>query len=115
MKLSGVIARIRLIQILVIIGIIAIPVSLVLRIIYAHRFIDWENGLVESVGIPAYIYRITLGAGFFCILTARFVHEKRKRRKQKQSGYQLPGDPVSQSPFSPPSPTIEPLEPRRFL
>ena len=89
-KKLAIITRMHLVESLLIIGIIAVPASLVLRVLYAHQMIEWENNLVESVGIPAELYRITLGIGFFCVLIALAVRERRKRKKQKQAGYQLP-------------------------
>jgi hypothetical protein len=89
-KKTDIITKMHLVEALLIVAVIAIPVSLVLRVIYARQMIEWENNFAESIGIPSELWRLFWGAIAVSVFVAIAVRQNKKRRKQKQAGYQLP-------------------------
>lgn len=88
MKKTDIITKLHLVEVLLVFGIIAIPASFVLRILYARQMIEWENNLMELIGIPAELCRATFGIGALCVLIAMAVRKRKKRKKSIV--YQLP-------------------------
>jgi len=89
-KKIDIIAKLHLVEALLIFGIIAIPASLVLRVIYARQMIEWENNFAESIGIPSELWRLFWGVIAISVFVTIAVRQNKKRKKQKQAGYQLP-------------------------
>lgn len=61
--------------------VVAIILSL-LRLVFAHEMVEWENGIVRSLGIDPLFYRFVLGVlGFGCLI-AIAVYQRIKRRRK---------------------------------
>ncbi|MCX6997242.1 MAG: hypothetical protein NTV49_09170 [Kiritimatiellaeota bacterium] len=78
------------VEILLVLAIILIPVSFALRVIYGRRWLEWENGLVESWGINSGAYTF-VKMGVLLFLGGYWVwRERRRRQKRNASAYELP-------------------------
>jgi prepilin-type N-terminal cleavage/methylation domain-containing protein len=75
-------AGVTLIEVLVVVAIAMIVASLVLRVVYPHRFHDWEDGLWRSVGINPGIGRLATALTFLVLLGIRTAF-RLKRRSQR--------------------------------
>ena len=81
---------ITLVEVMIVIGIMTTAVGFALRVIYAREIIEWEDGVVSSFGINPEIYRLVLALAFFAFLIASAIHQRRKRRNEREQRYQLP-------------------------
>ena len=89
-KKIDIITKMHLVEALLIFAIVAIPASLVLRVIYARQMIEWENNFAESLGIPSELWRLFWGIIAISVFVTIAVRQNKKRKKEKQAGYQLP-------------------------
>ncbi len=78
------------VQILLISAIILVPVSFALRVIYGRRWLEWENNLVESLGINSVAYTFAKIVILVCLAGWCVWRERRKRQRRNALTYELP-------------------------
>ena len=89
-KKIDIIGKLHLVEVPVIITIIALPASIILRVIYAGNLWEWENNLAESIGIPSELWRLFWGVISMSVFLTVALRENKKRKRQKRTKYQLP-------------------------
>lgn len=78
------------VNVLIIVAIILVPASFVLRAIYGAQLLEWEYKLIESWGINRLAYSVIKVVGFMGFLIYLFVRQKRRRKRENASYYELP-------------------------
>jgi len=92
MKRPDILARLHLVEALLVLGIILVPASIFLRVAYGPEMLSLEDRSMESLGIPAWIYRITIGASVFIVLIIIAVRDRIRRHKDHSPRYRLPDE-----------------------
>lgn len=69
-----------LIELLLIVGIVLI----VLRILYAGKVFEWENGVVRSLGIDPFMYRAFIGVALVCFVVGAGIKRRIRLKKNKR-------------------------------
>jgi hypothetical protein len=69
-----------LIELLLIIGIVLI----ILRFMYAAEKFEWENSVVQSLGIDPLLYRLVIGVGLACFVIGLAIKRRIRLKKNKR-------------------------------
>jgi len=70
------------IEFLVVLGIVIVPLTFILRILYGRQWLEREYKLIESWGINQGVYDTIKIAIFIGVIIFLFIHERNKNVKK---------------------------------